>query len=106
MIGFAPWADKVEPFKYSPDQPFSSILVPTVNTTRYTQLLKLCCSIDRPVLMVGLSGVGKSVIMQQQLARTPEHAGQLPVVLHCSASTTSPAVQQLLDNKLVRQGNT
>ena len=65
---FKPWADKVSPFEFSKDLPFFSLLVPTVDTTRYSALLNMLVVAKKHVFFTGNTGVGKSVIIQKYLA--------------------------------------
>jgi len=58
------WASEVpKEFLYDPKSPYFSILVPTVNTVRYSYLLDLCLSIKKHVFFTGETGVGKSVLI-------------------------------------------
>ena len=50
-------------FIYDPKVPFFSLMVPTVETVRYTTLLEMLLSIGKPVFFTGSTGVGKSVII-------------------------------------------
>jgi dynein heavy chain len=94
------------------------MLVPTVDTVRFSHLLELCLDVDRSVLFTGVTGVGKSVITcaaLQALAQAPRPAGALPdaagaagrvagrLVAHTlifSAQTSSSDVQLLIESKL------
>jgi dynein heavy chain len=102
--GFVPWSDVVPPFKYNPNAPFTSVLVPTMDTVRYGKLLDTCYSIGKGVILVGPSGVGKSAIIGAQLAAA-RSSGHLTVTFHCSARTTSPVFRELMESKLVKRGS-
>jgi dynein heavy chain len=54
---------KAQPFEYDPKMPFFSLLVPTVDTVRYTALLEMLVSINKPVFLTGSTGVGKSIMV-------------------------------------------
>ena len=41
------------PFKFDPQQPFSQIQVPTVDTTRFSWLLQAALEVHQPVLLTG-----------------------------------------------------
>ena len=102
--GFVPWSDIVPAFKYVPTAPFTSVLVPTMDTVRYGKLLETCCSIGKGVMLIGASGVGKSAILSAQLAAA-RSSGNLTVTFHCSARTTSPGFRELMESKLVKRGS-
>ena len=56
------WVTKVEEYSPPPDNKFSKILVPTVDTVRYSWLLEKVMALKRkPVMFVGDSGTAKSV---------------------------------------------
>jgi dynein heavy chain len=48
---------------YDPKLPFFSIVVPTVETVRYTTILDMLVSVGKPVFFTGSTGVGKSIIV-------------------------------------------
>ncbi|GBF88264.1 dynein heavy chain axonemal protein, partial [Raphidocelis subcapitata] len=72
------WSDSVPAFSYRRDLPFfqargaagacAAMLVPTVDTVRYAALLDLCIGVNRPLLLTGGTGVGKSVLTQSALS--------------------------------------
>jgi hypothetical protein len=53
----------------SPSTPFYKILVPTVDTLRYDYLVHTLILAERPVLMVGPVGTGKTSVAQGVLQR-------------------------------------
>jgi len=99
---FRGWEDITPPFVYDKTQPYSSILVPTKDTVRFSYLIEAYTSVNRGTLLVGESGTGKSVIMVDclnQLAEpgkflTREVPGSLvPFTINFSAQTSSPRTQ-------------
>ena len=62
------WSRIVPSFTYDPRMPFFSLMVPTVETVRYTTLLEMLGTVGKPVFLTGSTGVGKSVIIQNYLA--------------------------------------
>lgn len=128
---FMRWENALPPFIYDPSTPFASILVPTVDTARYGNLLRTCLEAARPVLIIGDSGAGKSAIVMQQLAALScggtagngaaddggvqggvgaaavEGGGGggevVPAVVTCSALTGSAMVQGHLQSKLTKR---
>ena len=56
------WDDELKGVAPIPaDAEFSSIIVPTVNTIRYTALMKMLLDHCKPSLFVGPTGTGKSI---------------------------------------------
>jgi len=55
------WEKKVPQYEAPVDRKFSSILVPTVDTTRYSWLLNHLLLKKRPVMFCGDSGTAKTV---------------------------------------------
>ena len=55
---FAPWNDVVQPFNYSKSVPYFQLLVPNVDTTRFSFSLQTCLEVHKSLLAVGGSGVG------------------------------------------------
>jgi dynein heavy chain len=60
-MSWVPWERKVELYEPPEDKKFSKILVPTVDTMRYSWLLEQIMSLKKPALFVGDSGTAKSV---------------------------------------------
>ena len=58
------WEDLMEAFAPPPGIDFNKIFVPTIDTTRYSYLVKQFLSMNQPVLFIGESGTAKSVTMQ------------------------------------------
>ena len=58
------WNTKVTPYEPPMPMKFSRILVPTVDTVRYTYLLSQLAGAKKPVLFVAESGTAKTVLVQ------------------------------------------
>jgi P-loop containing dynein motor region len=65
---WAPWASAVPAPDIPADAQLGDIVVPTVVTVRYTFLLDTCVRAGHPVLLVGPTGTGKSLLAGQYLA--------------------------------------
>eukprot|EP00879_Flechtneria_rotunda_P020212 GHRR01021253.1.p1 GENE.GHRR01021253.1~~GHRR01021253.1.p1 ORF type:complete len:968 (+),score=349.26 GHRR01021253.1:519-3422(+) len=97
------------------------MLVPTVDTVRFSYLLEACLDVQRSVLFTGVTGVGKSVISTaalDALAAAPSPADQadqgnhriagrlIPYTVVFSAQTSSFDTQMLIESKLDKKRKT
>ncbi len=69
------WEDIVPPFQYVPATPFFEILVPTIDTVRFSFLAETLLDINRSVFYTGQTGVGKTVVAADLFKRTVESKG-------------------------------
>ena len=51
-----PWERIVPPFRFDPDMSFVNIVVPTVDTIRYSYLLDKLLAVNTPVMFTGGTG--------------------------------------------------
>lgn len=58
---FMRWEEKVPAFEMPHDRKFASILVPTVDTVRYSWLIGQIMALRKPALFCGDSGTAKTV---------------------------------------------
>ena len=67
------WIDTIakEDTKISADLEFTQIVVPTMDTARYSFLLTSLLAASKPVLFVGPTGTGKTVYVQKKLLGLP-----------------------------------
>lgn len=65
---FKHWSRIVPAYTYDPKLPFFSIMVPTVETVRYTTILEMLVGIGKPIFFTGSTGVGKSIIVQNYIS--------------------------------------
>ena len=109
---FKMWSDIVPKFVFKRDTPFFNLIVPTVDTVRYAFLSEVLISAGTPVLLVGESGVGKSVIMQSLLSkmamagRLPPPAAVKPIAAAPSADGTAVVTQPAASLAVVNEGQT
>ncbi|KAK3247674.1 hypothetical protein CYMTET_42830 [Cymbomonas tetramitiformis] len=93
------WLNTVPPSKVNPDMPFAEIIVPTIDTIRYTFLLDILLKKGKHVLGVGETGTGKTLtIMEKVNNGMPEV--YIPVFLTFSARTSANQTQDLIDSKM------
>jgi dynein heavy chain len=101
-----PWSTIVPKFNYNPGASFLSILVPTMDTVRYSTLLDTCLDVGRSVLFTGDSGVGKTVAIADLLERIETPKRTVPVPLNFSAQTSSQQTQAMIEAKLEKRRKT
>jgi hypothetical protein len=70
------WMDTIPAFKLDPKTPFGSILVPTVDTVRYSHVLAILVTCDKHVLCVGNTGDARRALFPCHLFPPPRIRGQ------------------------------
>eukprot|EP00742_Colponemidia_sp_Colp-10_P004283 GILJ01004568.1.p1 GENE.GILJ01004568.1~~GILJ01004568.1.p1 ORF type:complete len:2868 (+),score=508.60 GILJ01004568.1:1-8604(+) len=98
---FTPWADKMAAFTYVPNQPYASILVPTVDTTRHCYVTELLINGNCNVLLMGETGVGKTVLIQDLLSKAASDLVSSSIMF--SAKTSSKNMQDAFETKLEKK---
>jgi len=71
------WDADLLPFYYNANVPYFQILVPTVDTVRFRSLAQLLLAHGDPVFFTGVTGVGKTVILQDMFAKYADFAGYI-----------------------------
>jgi len=97
------WTEVMDDSPIPSDAQFRKIIVPTVDTVRYTHIMKLCVRDRHPLLLVGESGTGKSVYVNRYLRTLPQDVFAPAISVNFSARTTAGATQAIIDGKLDRR---
>ncbi|CAG9317056.1 unnamed protein product [Blepharisma stoltei] len=93
--------DSIRPqFVYNPNVPFNEIFVPTVDTVKYEYLLKLNIISQKPMFLLGPTGVGKSVLVKNTINILQEKMSLHPIFLTFSAQTNVQITQNSIVSKL------
>jgi len=100
---FKHWNTLVTDFKYDSSIAFSKILVDTTDTARFKYLLRLMNKKANNVLVMGETGVGKSVIVKDYLSNLPVD-DFVNTSANFSAQTSSANIMDLLYDKLMQRG--
>ncbi|CAO1367416.1 unnamed protein product [Diamesa hyperborea] len=79
-----------------------SVQVPTIDTARYSHLFNLHFKHQRPFLMVGPTGTGKSFYIQNNLMKLPDDKYN-PAFVTFTTQITPNQVQELILSKLIKQ---
>ncbi|XP_021270931.1 dynein heavy chain 17, axonemal [Numida meleagris] len=99
---FMPWTDKVPAFKLDPDVPLQASMVHTTETIRIRYFMDLLMEKQRPMMLVGNAGTGKTVLMWDKLEAlsTDEYLVQsVPFNFY----TTSAMLQAILEKPLEKK---
>ena len=108
------WMTIIDPYaipeKIDFQQDFNSIIVPTSASICYTYLLDALLKGKKHTLIVGATGVAKSVVVTQKLTKLDQKylgsgpcPNQDPILMSFSAQTGANATQDILDNKFEKR---
>ncbi|XP_068619246.1 dynein beta chain, ciliary-like [Battus philenor] len=98
---FLPWSEKVESFELDPDLPLQSCLVSTSETTRIRFFMDLLIAKQKPLMLVGAAGSGKTVSVAAKLNSLPDSYALTSVPLNFY--TTSEMIQKVLEKPLEKK---
>lgn len=94
-----PWMETIEQAPLDVELEYTNIIVPTVDTVRYTYLLDKLARHKMHCLFVGPTGTGKSVYVKKHLQTgMPENFNSM--LLSFSAQTSANMTQDIIDGKL------
>jgi len=93
------WMTTIPEFKLSPKTQFADIIVPTLDSVRYMNVLEKLVTHEFHVLCVGPTGTGKTLsVLDKLMSGMPDKYS--PVKVGFSAQTSANQTQDLLDAKL------
>ena len=78
-LSFKHWNDKTPEFTYDPTTAFFNLLVPTIDTVRYSFIVDWLLVMNKLVYVTGASGTGKSQIVSNLLSEIQEIRGIDPI---------------------------
>ncbi|KAM6111100.1 LOW QUALITY PROTEIN: dynein axonemal heavy chain 17 [Pterocles gutturalis] len=99
---FLPWTEKVPSFELDPDMPLQASLVHTAETIRLRYFVDMLMEKQRPVMLVGNAGTGKSVLMRDKL-ETLSTDQYLVQSMPFNFYTTSAMLQAVLEKPLEKK---
>ena len=105
MLSFSTWEKKLDDFEFQRDQQFFDILVPTMDTVKYTYIMNLLLQAGKPVFIAGVSGVGKTLLIEKLLGDLRNNKFTV-ISLNFSAQTSSSQTQSVIEGKLYKKTKT
>ncbi|PRP82215.1 dynein-1-alpha heavy chain, flagellar inner arm I1 complex, partial [Planoprotostelium fungivorum] len=96
-----PWISKITPYKPSKKQKFHEILIPTLDTVRSSWFLNTAMSAKVPVLFIGESGTGKTM-MVNNYTQSLDQDRYVRLNINFSSRTTSLDLQQTIEYNVER----
>ena len=83
------------------EQPFKSLVVPTVDSVRLTDLLKYFVGQDKHVMLVGTAGTGKTTVVKDYLGNLDENS--LFNIINMNYYTDSAALQSQIEANIEKR---
>eukprot|EP01083_Nonionella_stella_P245320 852816_1 len=100
------WKDYVSDFQYESGMKYTSILVPTLDTYRYSYLVQLLFDVNYSVFLTGDSGVGKTSISNNLIETLKDTKNIFAIILNFSAQTSAKSTQFGIEKKLQKRTKT
>ncbi len=94
------WREFVPQFKFSLNQSYFNLFVPTSDSVKYSYIMALAVEMLRPAFFIGETGVGKSVMMQHLLMKKQAENEITVTNIVFSATTSSIETQSSIEVKM------
>lgn len=103
-LKFEPWPRL--PFEYSSERNYFELVVPTKDTVRFSWFVKECLNHSFPLFFTGVTGVGKSIIIDSAIQETKDQQPYEEIFLAFSSQTKAAQVQLQIEEKLEKRRKT
>ncbi|TPX70976.1 hypothetical protein CcCBS67573_g06369 [Chytriomyces confervae] len=95
------WVDTIDSsFTIPAKAKYDDIMVPTLDTARYSFLLKTLATHSKSVLFVGPTGTGKSMYVKDTLVNGLSKEVYIPTFITFSAQTSANQTQNIIESKM------
>lgn len=98
LRAFMPWQDLVTNFNFNKSTPFADIVIPTVDTIRYKFLIQTVLLNNRPVLITGPAGSGKTFVAKSCLSDQNDQKF-ITTIMNMSSVTTVRHVLEAIESR-------
>ncbi|KPA84182.1 dynein heavy chain putativedynein heavy chain point mutation [Leptomonas pyrrhocoris] len=95
-VRFVSWQDLVPELRIPEESEYQDIIVPTMDTAKYSFLVHLMIRNMHPAMLVGDTGTGKTIMMKALLQSLPKDGYSLNTI-QFSAKTSANHLQRLID---------
>ena len=99
-LRFVDWLDTLSEFKIPEEAHYHQLIIPTTDTARYSYLLRLGIDNNLPILFVGDTGTGKTILVKDMLTNVIDKDQFQSLCVQFSAQTTANQVQGIIDSKV------
>ncbi|XP_067892376.1 dynein axonemal heavy chain 11 [Heterodontus francisci] len=96
-----PWTEKIPNFEMEPDAPLQDVLVHTQETVGLKYFIDLLVEKGKPVMLVGNAGVGKTILVSEEISKLTEH--YIITKVPFNYYTTSAMLQRVLEKPLEKK---
>ncbi|XP_032892704.1 dynein heavy chain 1, axonemal [Amblyraja radiata] len=98
-VHWVDWMVSAPEIEITPETNYSDIIVPTQDTIRMSQMLSMLLTNKKPVLCIGPTGTGKTIVISDKLLKKM-HPDCISHFLIFSAHTSANQTQDFIDSKL------
>ena len=98
---FTSWADRVPKFQLDPDVPLQACLVHNSETIRIKYFIDILVDSKFPLMLIGLAGSGKTLIVNEKLCHLDENyaVANVPFNFYYSSEMTQKILEKPLEKK-------